>query len=158
MRPVRAKDAHGRDQWIKLAAEAARGLRMRGCEVTIVEAGGSFDRQLEAVLGSGRVEAVRFMNGEVVAADLVVIATNLQPNTLLARSAGLQVNRGIVVNNRMETSDRYIFSLGICAETLMAKTASIAFRHCWNKRKCWRPIWRGLREAASPTSTRCFRN
>jgi nitrite reductase (NADH) large subunit len=99
-----------------LAAEAARGLRKRGCEVTIVESGGSFDKQLETVLGSERVEAVRFMSGEEVAADLVVIATNLQPNTLLARSAGLEVNRGIVVNNRMETSDRYIFSVGGCTE------------------------------------------
>ena len=99
-----------------LAAEAARGLRKRGCEVTIVESEGSFARQLETVLGSGRVEAVRFMSGELVAADLVVIATNLQPNTLLARSAGLEVRRGIVVNNRMETSDRYIFSIGGCTE------------------------------------------
>jgi len=99
-----------------LAAEAARGLRKRGCEVTIIESGDSFDRQLETVLGSGRVEAVRFMSGEQVAADLVVIATNLQPNTLLARSAGLEVNRGIVVNDQMETSDPYIFSVGGCTE------------------------------------------
>ena len=99
-----------------LAAEAARGLRKRGCEVTIIESGDSFDRQLETVLGSGRVEAVRFMSGEQVAADLVVIATNLQPNTLLARSAGLEVNRGIVVNDQMETSDQYIFSVGGCTE------------------------------------------
>jgi len=99
-----------------LATEAARGLGMRGCDVAIVEWGGSFDRQLESVLGDGRVEAVRFTNGEELGADLVVIATNLQPNTLLARSAGLEVNRGIVVNDQMETSDRYIFSAGGCTE------------------------------------------
>jgi len=99
-----------------LATEAARGLGKRGCDVTVVESGGSFDRQLETVLGDVRVEAVRFTSGEELGADLVVIATNLQPNTLLARSAGVEVNRGIVVNDQMETSDRYIFSVGGCTE------------------------------------------
>jgi nitrite reductase (NADH) large subunit len=99
-----------------LAAEAARALRKRGCEVVIVESGDSSDLQLDAVVGEGRVEAVRFTSGEVFAADLVVIATNLLPNTLLARSAGLEVNRGIVVNEQMETSDPHIFAVGGCIE------------------------------------------
>ncbi len=99
-----------------LAAEAARGLRKRGCDVVVVESGGSFDWQLDTVLGDGRVEAVRFTSGEEIGADLVVIATNLQPNTLLARNAGLEVNRGIVVNDQLETSDRHIFAVGGCTE------------------------------------------
>ena len=69
-----------------LAAEAARGLRKRGCDVVIVESGDSCDLQLDAVIGDGRVEAVRFTSGEEFGADLVVIATNLRPNTLLARA------------------------------------------------------------------------
>ncbi len=99
-----------------LAAEAARALRKRGCEVVIVESGDSSDMQLDAVVGEGRVEAVRFTSGEEFGADLVVIATDLTPNTMLARQAGLQVNRGIVVNEQLETSDPHIFAVGGCTE------------------------------------------
>jgi nitrite reductase (NADH) large subunit len=99
-----------------LAAEAARALRKRGCEVVIVEQNGSFDLELDAIVGDEHVEAVRFTSGEVFGADLVVIATNLAPNTMLADAAGLQVNRGIVVNDQLETSDPYIFAVGGCTE------------------------------------------
>jgi len=99
-----------------LAAEAARGLRKRGCEVVIVESDGSWDLQLDSVVGEERVEAVRFTSGEEFGADLVVIATALQPNTTLARSAGLSVNRGIVVNDQLETSDPNVFAVGGCTE------------------------------------------
>jgi nitrite reductase (NADH) large subunit len=99
-----------------LAAEAARALRQRGCHVVEIESAGAFERQLEAVLGDGRVEAVRFTNGEEFGADLIVIANHLTPNTLLGRSGGLEVNRGIVVNDQMETSDRHIFAVGGCTE------------------------------------------
>ncbi len=99
-----------------LAGEAAQGLRKRGCDVVIVESGDSCDLQLDAVIGHDRVEAVHFTSGEEFGADLVVIATSLQPNTVLARSAGLQVNRGIVVNDRLETSDWHIYAVGGCTE------------------------------------------
>jgi len=99
-----------------LAGEAARGLRKRGCEVVIVESGDSSDLQLDTVVGEGRVEAVRFTSGEEFGADLVVIATDLRPNIMLAHSAGLQVNHGIVVNDQMETSDPHIFAVGACTE------------------------------------------
>jgi nitrite reductase (NADH) large subunit len=99
-----------------LASEAARALRKRGCEVVIVEPGDSSDLQLDAVIGEDRVEAVRFTSGEEFGADLVVIATNLTPNTMLARNAGLEVNRGIVVNEQLETSDPNIFAVGGCTE------------------------------------------
>ena len=98
-----------------LAAEAARSLRKLGCEVVMVEPG-AFDMQLDAVIGEGRAEAVRFTSGEEFGADLVVIATNLLPNTTLARTAGLQMERGILVNDQMETSDPHIFAIGGCTE------------------------------------------
>ena len=90
-----------------LAAEAASGLRKRGCDVTVVE-------QASAVLGEGRVEAVRFTDGEVAQADLVVIAMGLRPNIQLAVDAGLETDQGIVVNDQLETSDPDIFALGGC--------------------------------------------
>jgi len=99
-----------------LAAEVARALRKRGCEVVVVESGDSSGMQLDVVVGEGRVEAVRFTTGEEFGADLVVIATNLTPNTMLARNAGLRVNRGIVVNDRLETSDQDILAVGGCTE------------------------------------------
>src|ERR1700689_150242 len=99
-----------------LATEAARALRKRGCEVVIVEPVDSSDLQIDNVVGDRRVEAVRFTSGEEFGADLVVIATNLMPNTMLARQAGLQVNRGILVNEQLETSDPHIFAVGGCTE------------------------------------------
>jgi nitrite reductase (NADH) large subunit len=93
-----------------LASGVGRGLRKRGCDVTVVET------QLDAVLGDGRVEGVRFANGEVAAADLVVIAMGFQPNIQLAVQAGLATKRGIVVNDRLETSDPFIFALGGCTD------------------------------------------
>jgi NAD(P)H-nitrite reductase large subunit len=82
----------------------------------IVEGDSSSELQIDSVLGEGRVEAVRFTSGEEFGADLVVIATNLRPNTILARGAGLEVHRGIVVNDRLETSDGHIFAVGGCTE------------------------------------------
>jgi nitrite reductase (NADH) large subunit len=99
-----------------LGAEAARALRKRRCEVVVVESECCPEGRVDSVLGNKRVEAVRFTNGEEMGADLVVIATNLKPNTLLARSAGLRVNRGIVVNDQLETSDPFIFAVGGCTE------------------------------------------
>lgn len=83
-----------------LAAEAARSLAKRGCEVTLIE----------------QAEVTRFTSVGQIGADLVVIATELQPNTALAANTGLKVNRGIVVNDRMETSDPCIFAIGGCVE------------------------------------------
>jgi nitrite reductase (NADH) large subunit len=62
------------------------------------------------------VEGVRFENGEEIPADLVVIAAGIRPNTALAKAAGLTVNRGIVVNEYMETSHPGVFAVGECTE------------------------------------------
>jgi nitrite reductase (NADH) large subunit len=100
-----------------LAAEVGRGLRKRGCDVTVVEMqAGAFGREIEAVLGDGRVEGVRFTSGEIVPADLVVIAMGFRPNIQLALDAGLKVDRGILVNDQLETSDPHIFALGGCTD------------------------------------------
>ncbi len=55
-------------------------------------------------------------NGEVIKADVVLSSVGLVPRKTLAQEAGLQVNRGIVVNNMLQTSDEHIFALGDCAE------------------------------------------
>jgi nitrite reductase (NADH) large subunit len=69
----------------------------------------------ELVRGNAdRVSAVRFQDGEVVPADLVVMAVGIRPNTALAESAGLHCHRGIVVNDTMQTFDPRIYAVGEC--------------------------------------------
>ena len=80
------------------------------------------DGQTEALTGtgadgkSGRVSALRFKNGSEIATDLVVMAVGIRPNTALAESMRLHVDRGIVVNDTMQTvTDARIYSVGECA-------------------------------------------
>lgn len=125
-----------------LGLEAARGLQLRGCDVTVVHlldhlmnmqldtsGGRHLKRKIEelgvrvvcngvtsALLGNGHVEGVKLDSGEVFDADFVVIAAGIRPNAELGIKAGLKVNRGIVVNDYMETSDPNIFAVGECVE------------------------------------------
>jgi len=70
----------------------------------------------EATDGSARVRAVRFKDGSEVLADLVVMAVGIRPNTALAQSMHLHVDRGIVVSDTMQTvTDARIYSVGECA-------------------------------------------
>ncbi|HEV3330941.1 MAG TPA: nitrite reductase large subunit NirB [Bryobacteraceae bacterium] len=125
-----------------LGLEAARGLQVQRCDVTVVHlldtlmnlqldmTGGAYlqqkmeqlgvrvltSRVTQRLLGDGRVEGLEFANGELLEADLVVLAAGIRPNADLGRKAGLQVNRGIVVNDYMETSHPDIFAVGECTE------------------------------------------
>ena len=125
-----------------LGLEAARGLQVQGCEVTVVHlmdtlmerqldcVGGNYlkekmdgmgvkvllNRSTSAILGNGHAEAVAFKDGDSIPADLVVIAAGIRPNVELGRRAGLTVNRGIVVNDFMETSHPDVFAVGECVE------------------------------------------
>jgi len=127
-----------------LGLEAANGLMLRGMQVTVVHimpwlmerqlddvAGGLLRKSLEdrglkfmigaqtqALIGDkdGRVMAVQFKDGTEVPADLVVMAAGIRPNTELAEKIGLHCNRGIVVNDTMQTiTDPRIYSVGECA-------------------------------------------
>jgi nitrite reductase (NADH) large subunit len=125
-----------------LGLEAARGLQVQGCKVTVVHLMGTLmERQLDppggrflmakmkelgirvllgrstaAILGDRRVEGIEFSDGERLGASLVVVAAGIRPNVDLAKKAGLTVKRGIVVNDYMETSDPDIFAVGECVE------------------------------------------
>jgi len=63
---------------------------------------------------SGRVCAVKFKDGSIIDADLVVMAVGIRPNTTLAESAGLHCHRGLVVNDTMQTFDPRIYAVGEC--------------------------------------------
>jgi nitrite reductase (NADH) large subunit len=125
-----------------LGLEAARGLQVQGCDVTVLHLASTLmERQLDpdggqylvgkiqdlgvrvmlgvtttAILGNGHVEGVALSDDTCLEADVVVIAAGIRPNVELGYAAGLQVNRGIVVNDHMETSDPDIFAVGECVE------------------------------------------
>ncbi|MBV9956464.1 MAG: NAD(P)/FAD-dependent oxidoreductase, partial [Pseudolabrys sp.] len=69
-----------------------------------------------AIRGKSRVEEVALRDGTVLPADLVVVAAGIVPNVGLARSADLAVNRGVVVDDTMQTSRADIYAIGECAE------------------------------------------
>ncbi|MBR0844674.1 NAD(P)/FAD-dependent oxidoreductase [Bradyrhizobium liaoningense] len=66
--------------------------------------------------GEGHVEAVELADGSRIEADAVIFAAGIKPNAALAKEVGIAVNRGIVVNDVMQTSSSDIFALGECAE------------------------------------------
>jgi nitrite reductase (NADH) large subunit len=68
------------------------------------------------IMGDYRVREVMLENGDTVPAGLVILATGIRPNTYLARKLGLSVNRGIVVNNYLESSAPEVFAAGDVAE------------------------------------------
>ena len=70
---------------------------------------------LASVQVDGDGERVTLANGEVWSTDLVLAASGLAPNTELAAAAGLKVERGIVVDSQLRTSDPFIYALGDCA-------------------------------------------
>ncbi|MDP1532390.1 MAG: FAD-dependent oxidoreductase, partial [Rubrivivax sp.] len=64
----------------------------------------------------GRVKAVQFKDGSEIPADLVVMAAGIRPNTALAEQIGLHCQRGIVVNDTMQSvTDPRVYSVGECA-------------------------------------------
>jgi nitrite reductase (NADH) large subunit len=69
-----------------------------------------------AIEGGGQVEQVRLADGRVLPADLVVMAVGVRPHTELARTAGLEVGRGILVDDGMATTAPGIYAIGECAE------------------------------------------
>ena len=69
---------------------------------------------ITAMHGDGRVEAVETDNGELIAADFVVVGVGILPNTELAVDSGLNVDDGIVVDETCLTSDPSIYAVGDC--------------------------------------------
>jgi len=66
--------------------------------------------------GKGKVEKVVLDNGEVIPCDTVVISIGIILNTILAKSIGLNVKRGIVIDDQLQTSKKNIYAIGECAE------------------------------------------
>jgi nitrite reductase (NADH) large subunit len=125
-----------------LGLEAAAGLNARDMDVTVLHlmptlmerqldpaAGYMLQRELEtrglkiitkaqtkAILGERKVEGVELTDGRVIPANLIVMAAGIRPNAWLAKQAGIDVNRGILVDAGMRTSDPDVIAIGECAE------------------------------------------
>ncbi|WP_144555298.1 nitrite reductase large subunit NirB [Bacillus sp. X1(2014)] len=74
------------------------------------------EKETVEILGDERVTGLRFKDGSQVEADLVVMAIGIKSNTEVAKNSGIYVNRGIVVNDFMETSVPHVYAVGECAE------------------------------------------
>jgi nitrite reductase (NADH) large subunit len=146
-----------------LGLEAANGLLRQGMEVTVVHVTASLmnqqldgpaaellraslerrglrillSRQTAAIEGEGRVQAVRFADGETIPADLVVMAAGVRPNVELAKGAGLHVERAIVVDDTLQTYDPRIYAVGECVQHRRATFGLVA------------PIWDQARVCAA---------
>jgi nitrite reductase (NADH) large subunit len=125
-----------------LGLEAAAGLKAQGMDVTILHlmptlmerqldlsAGYLLQRAIEdrgiavhckanscAILGETQVTGIKLDDGTELPADIVVMAVGIRPNAVLAKEAGLETNRGIVVGDDMRTSDPDVFAVGECVE------------------------------------------
>ncbi|MBW5446349.1 nitrite reductase large subunit [Cohnella sp. CFH 77786] len=70
----------------------------------------------ETILGKKRVTGLRFSDGSEEKADLIVMAVGIRPNVALAKSCGIEINRGIVVNDFLETNVPNVYAVGECVE------------------------------------------
>lgn len=84
-------------------------MEARGIEVLL-------NAESDAIQGRRKVAGLRLKDGRTLPADLVVMAVGIRPNVRLARAAGLDVGRGIVVGDDLQTSSPDVYALGECAE------------------------------------------
>lgn len=125
-----------------LGLEAAWELKKAQCRVTVLEAGIQLmGRQLDdaasdmlktiseandiqiqtgvqivSIEGGDHVTGVKLKDGEVIPAELVIVSAGVRANTAIAKEAGLEVDRAVVVNSKMETSVKDIYACGDCAQ------------------------------------------
>ncbi|MEV7401303.1 FAD-dependent oxidoreductase [Streptomyces sp. NPDC091267] len=126
-----------------LGVSAARALAECGAQVVLAQQGehlmerqldaesaGLLRRHLESLgvevhtecrvrglrCADGAVRAVELADGYELAAEITVLACGVRPRTGLARAAGLEVRKGVVVDDELRTSDPYIHAVGDCAE------------------------------------------
>ena len=125
-----------------LGLEAAWELKKAGCAVTVLElAPMLMGRQLDAnagdmlkyiaecagiqihtgvqiaeITGEDRVTGVKLGTGEVIPAQLVIVSCGVRANTTVAKEMGIEVDRAIVVDSRMQTSLPDVYACGDCAQ------------------------------------------
>lgn len=125
-----------------IGLEVAQGLSSHGCTVTLLERAGSMmsmllppgagerlkahcvargikvvtGAQVTGFSGEDAVDAVRLKDMADIPCELCIVCIGTRPDLTLAREAGLAVDRGICVDDRMRTSNPHIFAAGDCAQ------------------------------------------
>jgi len=125
-----------------LGLEAAKGMRKANTRVTLVQQGSHLmNRQLDKdaaailqkqveslgiqvithsgvreIIGNDKLESIRTHSGDQIECDTLLLCAGIRPNVELARSAGLVVKKGIVVNDQLQTSQKDIYAIGECCE------------------------------------------
>lgn len=125
-----------------LGLEAAWELKKSRCEVTVLELapvlmGRQLDKtagemlkkisegqgiqihtgvQIEAIEGGEKAEGARLADGTVIPAELVIVSCGVRANTALAKEAGIETDRAVIVNEKMETNIPDIYACGDCAQ------------------------------------------
>ncbi|HEX2913957.1 MAG TPA: FAD-dependent oxidoreductase [Chloroflexia bacterium] len=125
-----------------LGLEAAYALQKLGLEVTVLERSDSLLRrqldkragqflreylesqemqilvraEVEAAYGHDRIQYIRLKDGRQLQTDIILVAAGIQPNIELAAEAGLEISRGVLVDDYLRTSDPAIFAVGDLAE------------------------------------------
>ncbi|MFI6374801.1 NAD(P)/FAD-dependent oxidoreductase [Streptomyces sp. NPDC050546] len=126
-----------------LGVSAARALALRGAQVVLAQQSERLmERQLDPAASKlvkrhltelgvevhtecrvrdvrcvgGAVRSVEMADGYALDADLVVVACGVHPRVGLAQAAGLDVRKGVVVDDELRTSDPYIHAIGDCAQ------------------------------------------
>nr|WP_225737385.1 FAD-dependent oxidoreductase [Dyella acidiphila] len=146
-----------------LGIEAANGLSRRGMQVTLIhrsdvlleqqlnaDAAGLLSQHLQArglslrlkantqaLHGGERVEWVELADGSRIEAELVVMAVGVRPDIALAKSCGLYCERGIVVDDTLQTYDPHIYAVGECVQHRRLTFGLVA------------PVWEQARVCAS---------
>jgi len=88
-------------------------------------------RDVTQIEGREEVEGVSLDNGELVKAQLVVIGKGVRPNVSLARDSGIRVNKGILVDDYLQTNQKHIYAAGDVAETFDVAREERALNALW---------------------------
>jgi NAD(P)H-nitrite reductase large subunit len=92
-----------------------------------------FNVELVEILGkNGRVNAVRLENGEIIKCDILAAAIGIAPRTELGKAAGIKVDRGILVDEYMQTNAVDVFAAGDVAQAIDLNTGKYVLDSLWN--------------------------
>ena len=74
------------------------------------------DAATEEILGNGKVSGIKLKDGRIFEAGIILIQAGIRLTIDLAKNAGIETNRGIIVNKFLETSKKDIYAVGDCVE------------------------------------------
>ncbi len=104
-----------------MAAPLLKGLAAAGIKALM-------GMRLESVNGDGKVESVT-VDGEEIPADMVIMSVGVRPNIKFLENSGIETGRGIITDERMQTSANDVYAVGDCIESFSLIDRSRG--NCW---------------------------